>query len=92
MRMQMQLNDDCSSIVVSIDFFLKIPQSYSQKKKGALNGKYCTKKKDLDNMAKLIMDIVSDYYDFKDEYVVDLHLRKFWSNEEYFVIDIKNVV
>lgn len=88
----MPLDCDCSPIVVSIDFFLKIPKSYSQKKRDALNGKYCTKKKDLDNMAKLVLDIVSKHYGFNDEFIVELHLRKFWSDQESFVIDIKNVV
>ncbi|MFV0499032.1 MAG: RusA family crossover junction endodeoxyribonuclease [Bacilli bacterium] len=83
--------NDCEPIVVKIDFFLKIPASYSQKKKNALNGKYCTKKKDLDNLAKLVNDIIFNYYGWKDEFIVDLHLRKFWDIEkEWFEITIEN--
>lgn len=59
-----------------------IPQSYSKKKRKELNGGYCPKKPDCDNIAKSILDALNGIAYDDDSQIIDLSVTKLYSAEE----------
>lgn len=60
---------------LSVVFFITMPQSWSEKKKAAMDCKPHQQKPDIDNLVKALLDsLCSD-----DAYVHEIHARKFWS-------------
>ena len=53
-------------LVIAMAFTMPIPQSYSNKKKKELEGQPHTKKPDLDNLVKAVLDALNDVA-FKDD-------------------------
>jgi Holliday junction resolvase RusA-like endonuclease len=60
-----------------IIFYIKMPNSWSVKKKNALNGKPHDQKPDLDNMIKVLDALFKD-----DSKIYSIHAEKYWSNED----------
>ena len=64
---------------VSIDNFVKIPNSWSQKKKDALEGSPCISKPDLDNYAKFYFDVLNGIAYHDDRQITKCRLEKMYS-------------
>ncbi len=61
----------------TVDIYLPMSESWSNKRKAALNGTYHQFKPDVDNVLKALMDCMKK----NDETVCDVHIRKFWSDQ-----------
>ena len=68
------------NLYAQLDFFIKIPMSWSKKKKLAKQGQYCDNNADIDNYCKSILDSLNGVYYEDDKQVVMLRARMFWSN------------
>ena len=77
-------------VSVCLTAYLRIPQSVSKKRRAdMLSGiERPTKKPDGDNLAKLTMDALNGVCWRDDVQVVDLTVRKFWSDEPRLVVEI----
>lgn len=82
-----------SSYIVSCVFGLPIPLSLTKKKrKGILEGFIDhTKKPDLDNLAKFILDVGNGILWKDDSMITELHLEKRYSENPYTNIEIKGM-
>jgi len=67
---------------LSIDFHIEMPISWSKKRKEELLGKPHQNKPDIDNLGKAFLDALV----CEDMEVYDLHLRKFWNNENLIIV------
>jgi len=78
---------------VQIDAFLPIPQSWPKwKKKAALNGEIRpTKKPDIDNLAKQVLDCMNQVFWQDDRQIVGLMVRKFYAMDPRWEIHIKKI-
>ena len=72
-----QLHEGVLSI--SLDFFLQIPKSWSNKKKLAKEGKHADNNVDLDNLVKACLDGLEGRYYENDKQIVIIRTRKFHS-------------
>lgn len=68
------------NVYAKLDFFVKIPISWSKKKKSSKEGKFCDNNADIDNYCKAILDALNDIYYEDDRQVVMLRARMYWSN------------
>ena len=77
-------------IEVRLTAYLRIPQSASKKRRADMlaNIERPTKKPDGDNLAKLALDALNGVCWKDDVQVVDLIVRKFWSDEPRLVVEI----
>jgi len=75
---------------VRLTAYLRIPKSASKKLRAAMlaNIQRPTKKPDNDNLAKLALDALNGVCWHDDVQVVDLTVRKFWSDEPRLVVEI----
>ena len=75
---------------VRLTAYLRIPKSASKKLRAAMlaNIQRPTKKPDSDNLAKLALDALNGVCWHDDVQVVDLTVRKFWSDEPRLVVEI----
>lgn len=63
---------------LSLQFHLKMPDSWSKKKRGEMNGKPHQQKPDIDNLVKGVLDALCE----DDEYIWHLgSMAKFWAEE-----------
>ena len=69
-----------NNIYAKLDFFVKIPTSWSKKKKSSKEGKFCDNNADIDNYCKAILDSLNGIYYEDDRQVVMLRARMYWSN------------
>ena len=67
------------NIRATIDADFMIPKSFSKKKRNALDGAYCPKKPDCDNIAKSILDALNGIAYDDDSQIVELVVRKHYS-------------
>ena len=67
------------NIKATIDADFLIPKSFSKKKQAALDGAYCSKKPDCDNIAKSILDALNGIAYDDDSQIVELTVRKYYS-------------
>ena len=67
---------------LSIVVGLKMPESWSKKKKSELLSKPHQSKPDIDNICKAIFDSLKD----KDQTIYSVTIKKFWSNESSIII------
>ena len=58
-----------------LTFFIKMPASWSTKKRSSMVGAPHTQKPDVDNLAKAFMDA----FKTDDSHVFDLHAEKYWA-------------
>jgi Holliday junction resolvase RusA-like endonuclease len=68
-----------SNIYAKLDFFVKIPKSWSKKKKKSKSGKFCDNNADIDNYCKAILDSLNGIYYEDDRQIVMLRARIYWS-------------
>jgi len=67
------------NVYAKLDFFVKIPKSWSKKKKESKNGKFCDNNADIDNYCKAILDSLNGIYYEDDRQIVMLRARIYWS-------------
>jgi len=72
----------CENLVcVSLEFMIKIPKSWSKKKRLAGENAYCNNNSDIDNYIKAILDSLNGVYFIDDRQVVEVFAIKKYSNE-----------
>jgi len=72
----------CENLVcVSLQFMIKIPKSWSKKKRLAGENTYCNNNSDIDNYIKAILDSLNGVYFIDDRQVVEVFAIKKYSNE-----------
>ena len=76
------------AIALSITFVLRMPKSWSKKKKEMLSWEWCRKTPDIDNLVGAVMDSLLA----KDQNVVDLVAIKVWGFEDKIIIGIKDAI
>lgn len=83
--------DGNAALMVSIIFSMPIPQSYSKKRrKWILDGyEHYTKKPDLDNLAKAVLDALNGVAWCDDSQIVTLNLRKEYSENPSVWVSIR---
>lgn len=79
-------------IDISINNFVKIPNSWSQKKKIAFEGSPCISKPDLDNYAKFYFDVLNGIAYTDDKQITRCYLEKAYSIHPRVEICIKPLV
>ena len=67
---------------VHITAFFQVPKGLSAKKKSALLLGHCMKNKDIDNIAKSVMDSLNGIAYLDDKQVVSLKISKHWADVE----------
>ena len=78
-------------ISIQIVYEMPIPSSLSKKKKNNIVGMYHTKKPDLDNLDKAILDSLSGQVFYDDGQVVSLSSTKKYSNEPKTIVVIRSL-
>ena len=68
-------------VVVSLRFKIKIPQSWSKKKRLERENTYCNNNSDIDNYIKAMLDSLNGVYFIDDRQVVEVFASKKYSNE-----------
>lgn len=81
-------------VALSLRFYLPIPASWSKKvREAAKLGKVKhTKKPDIDNFAKAVMDACNGILYFDDSQVVDLHVGKYYSDWPRVAVTLMEVI
>jgi Holliday junction resolvase RusA-like endonuclease len=81
-------------VSVCLTAYLRIPQSVSKKRRADMlsGAERPTKKPDGDNLAKLTMDALNGVCWRDDVQVVDITVKKFWSDEPRLVVEISPAV
>lgn len=78
--------DEEVSIIIAAYF--EMPKSWPKKKRRALEGKYCTKKPDTDNLIKGVLDaLLGAAYEDDKQVVVCIGMKR-WAEEGYMHVDI----
>lgn len=87
------LFNDGQPLAVSITAFYEAPKSYSKKKKQEmLDGQlYPTKKPDIDNIAKCVLDALNKLAYRDDTQVVRLHMEKHYAEIPRVEVEIREV-
>ena len=87
------LFNDGQPLAVSITAFYEVPKSYSKKKKQEmLDGQlYPTKKPDIDNIAKCVLDALNKLAYRDDTQVVRLHMEKHYDQVPRVEVEIREV-
>lgn len=60
---------------VALAFYCKMPESWSERKKGKMEGKPVQKRPDIDNYIKAVLDALA----IEDGYVYEVHAVKYYS-------------
>lgn len=74
---------------IKIDFFYKVPKSWSKKKKEL--AKWHTSKPDIDNLQKSVLDSLNEIAYIDDSQVCSIQARKQYSNIDGVKIEIYNI-
>ena len=73
---------------LSVTFYMPIPQSTSKKKKNALEGTYHSRKPDLDNLIKFLLDCFNGVLIQDDNCIASIHAEKRYSINPRIEIEI----
>ncbi len=68
---------------VHVDFYIKMPKSWSKKKTEKLANTYCSNNSDIDNYIKAILDALNGVLFIDDKQVVEIFARKIYSKQAY---------
>ena len=81
------------ALELNAKFVFEMPKSWSKKKRELLNGKPCTKRPDLDNCIKSVMDALNKGIAYTDDAQITDTSRsiKRWGTEPYTEIIIREV-
>ena len=78
-------------ISVDVEFNVKIPKSWTKKKKEEKNGKYCDNGCDIDNYLKAILDSLNGVLFVDDRQVVEVYARKRYSNRPNIIFAMTEI-
>ena len=78
-------------ISVDVEFNVKIPKSWTKKKKEEKNRKYCDNGCDIDNYLKAILDSLNGVLFVDDRQVVEVYARKRYSNRPNIIFAMKEL-
>ena len=78
-------------VVVSLRFKIKIPQSWSKKKRLERENTYCNNNSDIDNYIKAILDSLNGVYFMDDRQVVEVFASKKYSNEPQILFTMMEI-
>lgn len=76
---------------VHVDFYIKMPKSWSKKKTEKLANTYCSNNSDIDNYIKAILDALNGVLFIDDRQVVEIFARKIYSKEAYILYKQKEI-
>ena len=81
---------DGQSLRASLNFWFNVPASYSKAKRlGALSsGAWHTKKPDLDNLVKAVLDALNGYAYDDDSAVCELHVTKRYAADDQERVEV----
>ena len=77
-------NPSEKAIIVELNIFFKLPQRTTE-----IEGAYCMKKADVDNISKSVLDGLNGIVWLDDKQVVELIVRKYWHTESKIEVEIK---
>lgn len=83
--------DASMALKIDIIFELEIPKSLSKKKQELLVGRLHTKKPDIDNLVKSVLDAMNDIWFKDDGQIACLSVVKKYSREPKTIIVIKEI-
>lgn len=89
-KVSFPLYEQYKPLKIQIIFYMPIPKSISKKKKMLLNGSQHTKKPDLDNLLKAVLDGMNDIVYYDDAQVFNIFASKFYSDSPRTVIEISS--
>lgn len=69
------------NLYIEMTFIMQLPASMSEKRKKELDGQYCDKNRDYDNLAKLLTDSLNGIAFKDDRQIVHAVQRKIWGRE-----------
>ena len=81
-RLEMKLKKIVPTGSIKLEFHMKPPESWSQKKKDSCIGLPHKQKPDIDNCAKFVLDSVYD----QDNIVYNLLAMKIWDTEDFIEV------
>ena len=86
-EMREQANEQCYTPYPSIKAIIgiKMPKSWTKKKKREMLGKPHQQRPDVDNITKAIMDILCK----EDSFIYHIDIKKFWSEESIVLLENK---
>ena len=76
---------------LDIQAYFTAPKSLSNKKRQALDSSVCNNKKDIDNIAKIVLDALNGYAYSDDHNCVKLSIEKRYTlkPDDYIIVEIK---
>ena len=75
-----------------ISFFVRIPRSFSKKKRNEMDGTYCVSTMDLDNLEKAVYDSMNGHVYLDDKQIVEHTTRKKWVKDNPRIeVTIQNI-
>jgi len=87
-----QKRDQITGMVeVYLEFYIAMPKSFSKKKASELDGEYCDKNLDIDNLEKAVYDKISNFFIEDDRYIVRNANVKKWSSNPRIEMEISTV-
>lgn len=84
----LELGKTSTKMSVRIEFGIKMPTSYSNKKKATLEGNGHTSKPDLDNLIKNVLDRGNGILWSDDKYIHTIQSTKKWADKGYIKIEV----
>jgi Holliday junction resolvase RusA-like endonuclease len=79
------------NIAMSIHATFSMPMSWSMKKRQAMDGAYCAKNIDADNVAKIVCDALNSIAYADDRQVVNLKVEKRWGKSGFVKVLVLQV-
>jgi len=79
------------AIMVNLTFHTPIPKSWSQKRRKAVLGRPDTRKPDIDNLAKFILDVMNKLVYEDDNQITTLHCEMIFSENPRTEIQVKEI-
>jgi len=86
-HIKLPIYDKHSCIALKLTFYMKLPQSWSNKKKLSYENKYHTSKPDLDNLIKMVLDRGNTLIWEDDNIVSKIEATKLYSNNPRIEIE-----
>ena len=88
---EMETTPSENLLSVCVDFYIKMPKSWSKKKTERLDNTYCSNNSDIDNYIKAILDALNGVLFVDDRQVVEIFARKIYSKQAYILYKQKEI-
>jgi Holliday junction resolvase RusA-like endonuclease len=80
-----------TAISLTVTFNMQMPKSWSKKKKVLMNGQPHLDKKDIDNLAKYVLDALNSVVWEDDCLISEIHAEKIWAEKGSTIIEIGEI-